>query len=981
MADRVIQRNDTAANWQSVNPVLATGEIGIVIDGAKGYKIGDGVTPWNDLPYPANPTNVVQELGDNENAVISQKGVTEKLTELGSEVRNIFTINGAISPSNGAVIPDTTFVCTPFIKISGKREIDLCAYDGGSHSAYCLVNYYDSDYKHISSTKYNEGNAAFIEKVILSNEIPEDAVFFRATSTPGAVSSNRTYIKGVVISSAENISNIYESVLSLNKDVNSLQESDKHSIKKEDISQSVGSSESSPMSQKIVTDLIPTNKLFSEIGLLLSDGTINVNQTSWRVTPYIYVDEKDVFVQGYSGGKVYTNYPLLCAYDHDYKLLASYGNEAETDGVLNLRIELPSNTQYIRVSARERNLNESFVVLDYYNKVVNNTEKQQSIDNIVLRGLSTRYYANKEGFVFNINGYVANASYKSSELIKVKAGDILELTTNSNTGELVIWGLETRSFSTGKTLVNKPINGQANKYAIIVPDGVNYICFNCRIGYDGYVDVYSECAKMVEELENNQYEIENVPIYVGSYIIQPSTGKATILEGAGTSMFIPVKEGDVYYYSGRASAYNLGVAGYSVVDGNVSLVSKIIYNVKDAIIQQEECFDVEFTIPNGVDYIACSTRNQDTFPLSLKKKVKKIEEIGISDILLSYDKITGCAINSTTGTQYIASGAESTNYIPVEEGDLIKVYGWFGAQSGFVGYDENKSFKISIADNTYRDSLHYIIKEAKGNIIKIPQGVRYIRVSTIDRDNYPVEVRKIVSVKEIVENSYNYNSQLKYVWFGDSISQLGSLPHQTCKKMGVDVVDVSFAGAPLTYSSEKYQNTGFMGIVDCIVNNDFTPVETALQLQQEGGTDISNKIVNLNNLKSVNWASVTHIVVLAGTNDLSFSAATINNIKQGLRSAISKLITKYPHLTLYFVSPPFRGDINSATGNGLDLLQINEAIEEVCKDFNFPFFDFYHNCGVNSVNKGYYLDAQELHPNIEGERLWSTKLANWLQSL
>lgn len=82
MADRVIQRNDTAARWQSINPVLATGELGIVTDGAKGYKIGDGVTPWNDLPYPANPTNVVQELGNDENAVISQKGVADKLSEL-----------------------------------------------------------------------------------------------------------------------------------------------------------------------------------------------------------------------------------------------------------------------------------------------------------------------------------------------------------------------------------------------------------------------------------------------------------------------------------------------------------------------------------------------------------------------------------------------------------------------------------------------------------------------------------------------------------------------------------------------------------------------------------------------------------------------------------------------------------------------------------------------------------------------------------
>lgn len=79
MADRVIQRNDTAARWQSINPVLAQGELGIVSDGAKGYKIGDGVTAWNNLDYPANPASVVQDFGNSETAAISQKTVSEWL--------------------------------------------------------------------------------------------------------------------------------------------------------------------------------------------------------------------------------------------------------------------------------------------------------------------------------------------------------------------------------------------------------------------------------------------------------------------------------------------------------------------------------------------------------------------------------------------------------------------------------------------------------------------------------------------------------------------------------------------------------------------------------------------------------------------------------------------------------------------------------------------------------------------------------------
>lgn len=43
-------RRDTAANWTSVNPVLASGEIGFETD-TNTFKIGDGVTAWSSLAY------------------------------------------------------------------------------------------------------------------------------------------------------------------------------------------------------------------------------------------------------------------------------------------------------------------------------------------------------------------------------------------------------------------------------------------------------------------------------------------------------------------------------------------------------------------------------------------------------------------------------------------------------------------------------------------------------------------------------------------------------------------------------------------------------------------------------------------------------------------------------------------------------------------------------------------------------------------
>jgi len=47
---QILLRRDTAANWQSANPVLGQGELGVETDTGKA-KLGDGSTAWNDLAY------------------------------------------------------------------------------------------------------------------------------------------------------------------------------------------------------------------------------------------------------------------------------------------------------------------------------------------------------------------------------------------------------------------------------------------------------------------------------------------------------------------------------------------------------------------------------------------------------------------------------------------------------------------------------------------------------------------------------------------------------------------------------------------------------------------------------------------------------------------------------------------------------------------------------------------------------------------
>lgn len=43
-------RRDTAGNWLSNNPTLASGELGVEIDTGK-FKLGNGTSSWSTLIY------------------------------------------------------------------------------------------------------------------------------------------------------------------------------------------------------------------------------------------------------------------------------------------------------------------------------------------------------------------------------------------------------------------------------------------------------------------------------------------------------------------------------------------------------------------------------------------------------------------------------------------------------------------------------------------------------------------------------------------------------------------------------------------------------------------------------------------------------------------------------------------------------------------------------------------------------------------
>ena len=66
--ERIQLRRDSALGWSTNNPILASGEIGIELSPTPAqivlFKLGDGITAWNSLPYQ-NEALSVATLGAN----------------------------------------------------------------------------------------------------------------------------------------------------------------------------------------------------------------------------------------------------------------------------------------------------------------------------------------------------------------------------------------------------------------------------------------------------------------------------------------------------------------------------------------------------------------------------------------------------------------------------------------------------------------------------------------------------------------------------------------------------------------------------------------------------------------------------------------------------------------------------------------------------------------------------------------------------
>ena len=148
LISKILLRNDSKENWESKNPTLMKGEAGVefvpAVEASEGVeakeaeiniKIGDGVTPWSDLPYALNVADILAKIPD-----VDLSEVTNNVQVVDGTVENLSKENRVVGDMGivRAVIDGEIKSYTAYV----WNGSDWAAMDGNYNAANV---YYDKD--------------------------------------------------------------------------------------------------------------------------------------------------------------------------------------------------------------------------------------------------------------------------------------------------------------------------------------------------------------------------------------------------------------------------------------------------------------------------------------------------------------------------------------------------------------------------------------------------------------------------------------------------------------------------------------------------------------------------------------------------------------------------------------------------------------------------------------------------------------------
>lgn len=245
-----------------------------------------------------------------------------------------------------------------------------------------------------------------------------------------------------------------------------------------------------------------------------------------------------------------------------------------------------------------------------------------------------------------------------------------------------------------------------------------------------------------------------------------------------------------------------------------------------------------------------------------------------------------------------------------------------------------------------------------------------------------------------IDLDFNLISRKKIVCFGDSITEFGTYPQQIGKLTGAITYNVGVGGTRMRWHPNNgYNQFSMTKLADAITTGDFTMQEQGVEEMKLESDDNSNQLALL---KGINFNEIDYITIAFGTNDFGGSDGELGDVtsEKGINSfcgaikyVIETILTTYPHIKLFFITPIYRWSFPNGTDSDLTtnksghyLNDYVQSIINICKMYHVPCLDLYNNSNINKINQSYYLSTDGVHPSDKGYELIAQKVSKFLIS-
>ena len=268
--------------------------------------------------------------------------------------------------------------------------------------------------------------------------------------------------------------------------------------------------------------------------------------------------------------------------------------------------------------------------------------------------------------------------------------------------------------------------------------------------------------------------------------------------------------------------------------------------------------------------------------------------------------------------------------------------GTFGTAVAPIDYHILQEGNAEIVNYTPAvDCYLYVQQNDLEQHILVRGPARKLKVDMLSEQMLPLSGKKIVNFGDSIFGNFRES-------YGDNMSISAMIAERT----GATVYNAGFGGCRMEKSDDHgvWKWFSMEALADAIATGSWTAQDEALV--EGAGTLLSYFGDTITMLKGITWSEIDVITIGYGTNDFTGNV-TEQNFKTALDNSIETILTAYPNIKIYVISPMFRWWAADDGSDTHENTSHNTLVDFVgwCKTesdkYHVGYIDTYTNLGIN----------------------------------